>query len=115
MRGDDDDFVDGELYLTKSDALKGVPVFTTTGERLGTLEGAVIHQSSGAIASVVVTSRRLFGLLRRRIALPRSALQVAGANGGFVVEWPQRDITKESAAQPIAPLTMPRLDPARGD
>lgn len=114
MRGDGNDMIEGELSLAESGKLKGIPVFASTGKCLGTLDGTVLHGSSGAIASVVLVQRRLFGLLNRRIVLPRSALQTVGANGGFVVEWPQRNNSTETPALPDdAPFFLWRLDPAR--
>ena len=114
MRGDDNEIVDSKLYLAECGVLKGIPVFASTGERLGALDGTVVHRTSGAISSVVLVQRRLFGLLKRRTVLPRAALQTVGANGGFIVEWPQRNSSRQVPALPgTAPLMLSRLDPAR--
>jgi sporulation protein YlmC with PRC-barrel domain len=114
MRGDGNEIIEGELCLAECGKLKGIPVFASTGKCLGTLDGTVLHRSSGAITSVVLVQRRLFGLLNRRIVLPRAALQTVGANGGFVVEWPQRNSSTDTPGLPDdAPLMPWRLDPAR--
>ena len=120
MRGDDVEAVRGENILADSEGLKGIPVFATTGRRLGIIDRVLLHQATGGIAFLVVIRRRLFGLLRERLILPQSALRSGGSNGGFIVEWPLQELARqpgqEAAASAPTPTTAPlRLDPARGD
>jgi len=109
--GDEDEPADNLVRLGRSDLLKGAPVFSTAGERLGTLTGVVVQRVSGRIASVVLQRSRLFGLLRRQIVLPREILSGPLAGGGFVIPWPLPDVrTLATRARSGG-----RLDPARGD
>ncbi len=102
---------DNLVRLGRSDLLKGAPVFSTAGARLGTLTGVVVQRASGRVASVVLRRSRLFGLLRRQIVLPREALSGPVAGGGFVIPWPLPDVTT-LARQGLA---AGRLDPSRGE
>lgn len=116
MRGDEVEPVTGAPMLADSEGLKGIPVFSTTGERLGILDRVLLHGATGGIAFLVVIRRRLFGLLRERLILPHSALRSAGGIGGFIVEWPLQEPGQAAAARDPAPAPPPlRLDPARGD
>lgn len=117
VRGDDVEPVTGEHILTESEGLKGIPVFSTTGQRLGILDRVLVHRATGGIAFLVLIRRRLFGLLRERLILPQSALRAAGGNGGFIVEWPLPEPGGQEAAAPDPAPAVPslRLDPARGD
>ena len=120
VRGDDLEPVTGEHILADSESLKGIPVFSTTGRRLGILDRVLVHRATGGIAFFVLIRRRLFGLLRERLILPQAALRSAGGNGGFIVEWPLQELAQhpgqETAAPAPAPAASPlRLDPARGD
>lgn len=109
--GTGDGLADNLVRLGRSDLLKGAPVFSTAGARLGTLTGVVVQRASGRVASVVLRRSRLFGLLRRQIVLPREALAGPVAGGGFVIPWPLPDV------RTLARIGCPggRLDPARGE
>ncbi|MBL8667792.1 MAG: PRC-barrel domain-containing protein [Rhodospirillales bacterium] len=109
--GEDDALADNLVRLGRSDLLKGTPVFSTGGQRLGTLTGVVVQRASGRVASVVLRRSRLFGLLRRQIVLPREILSAPLAGGGFVIPWPLPDV--RSLARQGRPAG--RLDPARGE
>ena len=63
VRGPDD-----LVHLTTSGLLKGAPVLSPSGERLGTLTGAVVYRPSGSIASVELERSWMFGLLRQHVA-----------------------------------------------
>lgn len=102
---------DNLVRLGQSDLLKGAPVFSTAGARLGTLTGVVVQRASGRVASVVLRRSRLFGLLHRQIVLPREVLTGPVAGGGFVIPWPLPDV------HTLARIGRSggRLDPARGE
>jgi hypothetical protein len=116
VRGDEVEPATGGHILSDSEALKGIPVFSTAGRRLGVLDRVIVHQATGGIAFLVLVRRRLFGLLRERLVLPQSALRSSGSNGGFTVEWPPHETGPEAAAPDPPPAPPPlRLDPARGE
>ena len=111
VAGVGDASADNLVRLGRSDLLKGAPVFSTTGARLGTLTGVVVQRASGRVASVVLRRSRLFGLLHRQVVLPREVLAGPVAGGGFVIPWPLPDV------HTLARIGCPggRLDPARGE
>ena len=108
MRGPDD-----LVHLTTSELLKGAPVFSPSGERLGTLTGAVVYRPSGSIASVELERSWMFGLLRQHLTLPREILTGPNANGGFVVPWPLPDASTRARSSVTSGAL--RLDPARDE
>jgi hypothetical protein len=116
VRGDEVEPAAGGHILLDSEALRGIPVFSTAGRRLGVLDRVIVHRATGGIAFLVLVRRRLFGLLRERLVLPQSALRSSGANGGFTVEWPLQETGPEAAVLGPSPAAPPlRLDPARGE
>lgn len=115
VRGDEVEPAAGGYILVESEALKGVPVFSTAGSRLGVLDHVIVHRATGGIAFLVLVRRRLLGLLSERLLLPQSALRSSGINGGFTVEWPLQEPGQEAATSELPPPAPPlRLDPARG-
>lgn len=99
--------------LAAAGLLRGAPVFAASGKRLGKLTGAVLHRPAGGIALVELERSRLFGLLRRRMPLPRQLLSGPDAEGRFTVPWPLPDVL--TPAQGPAGVGAGRLDPARGE
>lgn len=116
MRGDAVEPSDGQQFLSESDALKGIPVYSMGGRRLGVLDRVIIHRATGGISFLVLIRRRLFGLLRQRIVLPQAALRSSGTSGGFTVQWPLGKMADDGADRPAtATLAVVRLDPSRGE
>jgi hypothetical protein len=54
MRGDDDALVD-ETPCIVVDSLRGIPVFSASGKKLGALDGVVVGKNHGAIAYAVLS------------------------------------------------------------
>ena len=79
-------YIDEAVDLAEVDSLKGVPVFTPSGRRLGALEGIVIDKRSGSISYVVLCRSRFLGLRRERHMLPRAALTARIEQDGFTVD-----------------------------
>lgn len=104
---------DDLVPLAAAGLLKGAQVFAASGKRLGRLTGAVVHRPAGGIASVELERSRLFGLLRRRLSLPRQLLTGPDAGGRFTVPWPLPDAL--APAQGPKGAGVRRLDPARGE
>ena len=117
MRGDDDAVVDAGPYLVKDGSLRGIPVFSSSGKKLGVLDGVIINKNCGAITYAVLCCTSLLGLRKKRHVLPQQALAVDAERGGFAVVdgrftvADQRTNKPEREAVPAAGAY--RLDPAR--
>ncbi|MBK8175002.1 MAG: hypothetical protein IPK66_06980 [Rhodospirillales bacterium] len=114
MRGDDEGFIDEQLYLAEIDSLTGVAVFSPSGTKLGALGSAVVSRRSQTITYVILTRTRLLGLRRERYIVPASALTPSSEHGGFVLDLATSATvgTSKPATEPAAPE---RLDPARDE
>jgi sporulation protein YlmC with PRC-barrel domain len=114
MRGDEEVYIDEALDLAEVDSLKGVPIFSPSGQRLGALEGTVINKRSGSISYVVLCRSGFLGLRRERRMLPPTALTPRTEQGGFTVDfdWKAR---VQMASSPPRPALPARLDPARSE
>lgn len=90
-------------------ASKGMPVYTDTGKKLGTVAWFTLDPLSGRIALVMIVSHR-FGLFApKQLALPWGALAVEPGTGRLVVR------TEEGLEQGLGGRLSPagRRDPAR--
>lgn len=105
MRGDDV-ATRGPVKLVADESLRGVPVFTSAGKKLGALEGVAIVKPGDALTYVVLCRRRFMGLLKTRRLLRRNELTLDARRGGFTIIDEEASIGDE----PDAPR---RLDPAR--
>jgi sporulation protein YlmC with PRC-barrel domain len=110
MRGDDAAPFDETLYLVEVDSLAGIPVFSSSGKKLGVLEGVLINKDRGAITYAVLCCSSLMGLRNKRHVLRQDTLTLDAARGGFVVDSAMRE--PSHAALP-AGGAQHRLDPAR--
>ena len=85
-------------------------MFSSSGKKLGVLEGVLINKDHGAITYAVLCCSSLMGLRKKRHVLRQDALTLDAARGGFVVDWAMRE--PNHAALP-AGGAQHRLDPAR--
>jgi sporulation protein YlmC with PRC-barrel domain len=110
MRGDDAS-ADERMYLVEVDGLSGIPVFSSSGKKLGVLEGVVIDKNCGAITYAVLCCSRLMGLRRSRRVLRQDALTLDAERGGFALaDKAAREPKRNGLA---ADSVQHRLDPAR--
>src|SRR5512132_4016303 len=86
MRGDDDAIVDETPCIVEVDSLRGIPVFSASGKKLGALDGVVVGKNHGAIAYAVFSCTSLMGLRKKRYVLRQDALTLDAERGGFVVD-----------------------------
>jgi hypothetical protein len=112
MRGDDATApFDETLYLVEVDSLAGIPVFSSSGKKLGVLEGVLINKHRSAITYAVLCCSSLMGLRKKRHVLRQDTLTLDAARGGFAIaDWAMRE--PNHAALP-AGGAQHRLDPAR--
>lgn len=116
MRGDDDAVVNATPYLVRDDSLRGVPVFSISGKKLGALEGVVVSKNHGAIAYAVLSCTSLMGLRKKRYILRHDALTLDAERGGFVVHGRfavSDQPTKRPEREAVPAAGAYRLDPAR--
>lgn len=117
MRGDDGAGIDETPYLVKDYGLRGIPVFSPAGKKLGVLDGIIINKNCGAIVYAVLCRVSLMGLRKRRYVLPQDALTPDAERGGFAVVDGRFTIADQLTNKP-KPEAVPaagayRLDPAR--
>jgi sporulation protein YlmC with PRC-barrel domain len=111
MRGDDVAPLAETSHLVEVDSLRGITVFSSSGKKLGVLDGVVVSKNHGAIAYAVVCRTSLMGLRRERRLVPQEALNVDAERGGFtVIDRPTKEPEREALPAVAAHC---RLDPAR--
>lgn len=75
-----------ENRLIAASRVAGTSVFTTSGEKLGTLEDVMIDKPSGRIAYAVLGFGGFLGIAGHHHPLPWSTLRYDTALGGYVVD-----------------------------
>jgi sporulation protein YlmC with PRC-barrel domain len=118
MRGDDVAPPAETSHLVEVDSLRGITVFSSSGKKLGVLDGVVVSKNHGAIAYAVVCRTSLMGLRKERQLVPQDALSVDAERGGFTVVDGRFAVGDEPTKEPErealpAVAAHCRLDPAR--
>jgi hypothetical protein len=90
MRGDDASWTE-TFRLVEVDALQGIPVYSPSGNRIGTLGAVIVHKQSGVITSTVLYRSSLFGLRKRKSILPWHVLSPCADREGFVLHLKSGD------------------------
>ena len=116
MRGDDDAVVDERAYLVKDGSLRGIPVFSPSGKKLGVLDEVIINKNCGAITYAVLCCTSLMGLRKKRHVLPSDALTMSERSGFAVVDGRVTvadQLTNKPEREAVPAAAAYRLDPAR--
>ena len=92
-------------------------MFSSSGKKLGVLDGVVVSKNHGAIAYAVLSRTSLMGLRRKRRLVPQDALTLDAERGGFtVVDGRFAVATSRRKSRSARRFPRPpriRLDPAR--
>lgn len=95
--------------LIASDKVEGTAVYSTNGERLGSIYNFMVDKRSGRVAYAVMSFGGLFGLGERYYPLPWDKLTYETRLGGYVVDV---DPTVLQGAPAYATPEPPWNDPA---
>ena len=106
------------LGLVEVDSLRGISVFSSSGKKLGVLDGVVINENSGAISYAVMCCSSLMGLRKKRHVLRQDALTLDADRGGFAVVDGSVAVVDKATKEPKRVAlrvhsAQHRLDPAR--
>ncbi len=72
--------------LVAGSRVAGTPVYSTAGERLGTLQDVMLDKASGRVAYAVLSFGGFLGIGDKHHPLPWAALHYDTERGGYVVK-----------------------------
>lgn len=72
-------------YVISSDKVEGTNVYTTTGDKLGSIDKLMIDKRSGLVRYALLESGGLLGLGTDRFPLPWSTLKYDSQLDGYLV------------------------------